>query len=111
MCESPLAVKVYRLGQETWILSLPIESQFIFITYLIFSQFCIFQLSTLLAAFVLEMRTGRAGPGRAGLTFLGPRAERAENGQKPAPERNKVETTESKFLIKVTKQTFSIEDF
>ena len=48
--------------------------------------------------FNLEMRTGRAGPGRAGLNFLGPRAERAENGPKPSQERNKVYIKNQKFL-------------
>ena len=54
----------------------------------------------------VEMRTGRAGPragpGRAGLTFLGPRAERAENGPKSSPERNKVYLKKPKILIKLT---------
>jgi len=45
---------------------------------------------------------GRAGPGRTGLTFLGPRAERAENGPKPSTERNKIYLKKPKFIIKLT---------
>ena len=43
----------------------------------------------------LEMRTGRAGP-----SFCGPRAKRAENGPKSSPERSKVSMKKPKFLVK-----------
>ena len=54
------------------------------------------------------MRKGRAGPraGQGRADLLGPRAELAENGPKPSPERNKVYMKNQHFYKTNIKFTF-----
>ncbi len=55
---------------------------------------------------MIQICTGRAGsragPGRAWLDFIGPRAERAEHGQKSYQKRNMVYVKKPNLLVKLS---------
>ncbi len=50
-----------------------------------------------------------AGPGRAGLNFLGSRVERAENYPKFSGEINSFYVKKSKFIVNLSKNLFFIK--